>query len=95
MSNKKSFNSFLASPNKNPIGLEIEKAYGSYIYTKKQKILDFVSGVSVCPLGHNIKKINSAVLKQIKKHAHVMVYGEFIQKTQLKLKSYLLDSYFH
>ena len=93
MSGKKTFYNLLAKPNKTPIDLEIEKAKGSYIYTKNQKILDFVSGVSACPLGHNNKKINQAVFKQIKKHSHVMVYGEFIQKKQVELAEKILKNF--
>lgn len=37
-----------------PLGLEIERAQGSYIYdTQGKSYLDFVAGVSALPLGHS------------------------------------------
>ena len=68
------------------MALEISNAKGSYIYdTKKNKYLDFVSGVSASNLGHRNKAISNAVKKQIDKYWHVMVYGEFIQKPTVDL----------
>ena len=68
------------------MALEISNAKGSYIYdTKKNKYLDFVSGVSASNLGHRNKAISIAVKKQIDKYWHVMVYGEFIQKPTVDL----------
>ena len=68
------------------MALEISNAKGSYIYdTKKNKYLDFVSGVSASNLGHRNKAISNAVKKQIDKYWHVMVHGEFIQKPTVDL----------
>lgn len=69
-----------------PIALEISKANGSYIYdSENKKYLDFVAGVSANSLGHNHPVVNEAVISQIQKFSHVMVYGEFIQSPQLDL----------
>ncbi len=66
-----------------PIGLEVEKANGSYIYDKSGKAyLDMISGVAVSNLGHNHPKIVEAIKKQVDQYLHVMVYGEFIQEPQ-------------
>lgn len=66
-----------------PIGLEVEKANGSYIYDKNGKAyLDMISGVAVSNLGHNHPKIVEAIKKQVDQYLHVMVYGEFIQEPQ-------------
>ncbi|MGB0805364.1 MAG: aspartate aminotransferase family protein [Salibacteraceae bacterium] len=69
-----------------PIGIEIEKAKGSWLYgTDGQKWLDMISGVAVSNIGHNHPKVVSAIKNQVDKHMHVMVYGEYIQKEQSEL----------
>ena len=80
------FLKYQAQTTNNPIGLEISYAKGSYIYDiKNKKYLDFVAGVSASNLGHRNKVITKAVIKQIKKYWHVMVYGEFIQEPTVNL----------
>ena len=75
-----------AQTNGNPIGLEIKRAKGSYIYDKNnKKYLDLVAGVSACTLGHCHPKVVRAVKKQMRKYLHVMVYGEFIQDEPARL----------
>jgi acetylornithine/succinyldiaminopimelate/putrescine aminotransferase len=70
--------------------MEISHANGSYIYDAKNKAyLDFVAGVSACPLGHQHPKIVNAIKKQLDKYAHVMVYGEYIQKPAVELTKLL------
>ena len=83
---KNKFFKYQAQTTNNPISLEISNAEGSYIFDKNnKKYLDFVAGVSVSNLGHKNKKIKDAVLKQIEKYWHVMVYGEFVQEPTVKL----------
>ena len=83
---KKKFLKYQAQTTNNPIALEIAYANGSYIYdVKKNKYLDFVSGVSAANLGHRNKAVSNAVKNQIDKYWHVMVYGEFIQKPTVDL----------
>jgi acetylornithine/N-succinyldiaminopimelate aminotransferase len=63
-----------------PLGMEVSHAVGSYIYdTNTKKYLDFVSGVSACPLGHQHPRVNQAIKDQLDKYSHVMVYGEYSQ----------------
>lgn len=63
-----------------PLALEIKKAKGSYIYdTDGNAYLDFIAGVSANTLGHQPKRVNDAIKKQLDKYAHVMVYGEYAQ----------------
>ena len=60
--------------------MEISHAIGSYIYdTNNKKHLDFVAGVSACPLGHQHQRVNNAIKNQLDKYSHVMVYGEYSQ----------------
>tara|TARA_R110002073_G_scaffold128999_5_gene275207 strand:+ start:2877 stop:4052 length:1176 start_codon:yes stop_codon:yes gene_type:complete len=81
-----------------PLAIEIAKAKGSYIYdTNGKEYLDFVAGVSANSLGHQHPEVTKAIKDQLDNYAHVMVYGEFIQKPQLELckllSNTLPDSY--
>jgi len=83
---KEKFLKYQAKTTPNPLGLEIKKAKGSYIWDKSgKKYLDFVAGVSVNTLGHRHPKVIKEIKKQLKKYMHVMVYGEFIQKPAVEL----------
>lgn len=84
------------------LGYEISHAEGSTIYTTDGRaILDFISGIGVSSLGHGHPAIKKAVIDQVEKHMHVMVYGEFIQEAQSRLGEELrlalpkeIDSYY-
>ncbi len=76
-----------------PSCLEVESAKGSYITDINGKdYLDFVSGLSVCTLGHSNPIITNAIKEQLEKYTHVMVYGEYIQSPQYKLAKLLADN---
>jgi acetylornithine/succinyldiaminopimelate/putrescine aminotransferase len=76
----------IAQTSPTPIGLEIEHAEGIYLYDSQgKKYIDFISGISVSSVGHCNTKIIEAVNAQMKLHAHLMVYGEYIQYPQTKL----------
>ena len=73
-----------------PIGIEIESAKGSWLFGKHgQKWLDMVSGIAVANIGHSHPKVVNAIKQQVEKHMHVMVYGEYIQKSQSDLAAKL------
>ena len=82
---KKRFKKYQAQTTSNPLSLEIKKAKGSFIYSQNKKYLDFVAGVSVNNLGHSNSEINRAIIKQLDKYSHVMVYGEFVQEKSIEL----------
>ena len=82
---KNRFKKYQAQTTSNPLGLEIKKAKGSFIYTQNKKYLDFVAGVSVNNLGHSNSEINRAISEQLDKYSHVMVYGEFVQEKSIEL----------
>ncbi|MFN5736172.1 MAG: aspartate aminotransferase family protein, partial [Flavobacteriales bacterium] len=44
---------------------------------------DLISGIAVSSLGHGHPAIKQAINEQVERHLHVMVYGEFIQESQL------------
>ncbi|ALJ04349.1 aminotransferase class III [Pseudalgibacter alginicilyticus] len=75
-----------AQTSPHPLGIEVSHANGCYIYdTDNNAHLDFVAGVSACPLGHSHPKVTNAIKKQVDKYLHVMVYGEYIQKPAVEL----------
>lgn len=83
MSNQESFYQHVAQTSDAPMGLEVEHAEGPYIYTFDGKeYVDFISGIAVSSLGHRHPKVVEAIKRQVDRHLHVMVYGEFIQEPQ-------------
>lgn len=75
-----------------PPMLEIEQAEGVFITDSAGKqYIDFISGISVCNIGHRHPKVIQAIQNQLDKYLHVMVYGEFIQGPQVKLASRLAE----
>lgn len=93
----KDFLTYQAKTSSNPIGFEVSRAKGSYIFDADgKKYLDFVAGISACSLGHRHPKVIKAIKKQLNKYLHVMVYGEYIQKSSVdlckKLASFLPKS---
>ena len=90
---KKDFFKYQAQTSPHPLAIEISHAKGSYIYDTDGKAhLDFVAGVSANSLGHNNSKITTAIKNQLDAYAHVMVYGEFIQKPQVALCKILAEN---
>lgn len=80
----------LAPTSPEPLALEIVRAEGSRLYSSSGKeYIDLISGISVSNLGHNHPAINDAVISQVKKHSHLLVYGEFIQDVQVNLATLL------
>ena len=75
-----------------PPMLEIEQAEGVYITdTAGKQYIDFISGISVCNIGHRHPKVVQAIQNQLDKYLHVMVYGEFVQGPQVKLATRLAE----
>lgn len=90
---KQDFFKYQAQTTPHPLAMEISHAEGSYIYDSNNKAyLDFVAGVSACPLGHNHPTVINAIKAQLDKYLHVMVYGEYIQKPAVKLTKLLADN---
>jgi len=82
----------VALPSVFPMGLEIDRAEGIYMYSPDgKKFTDLVSGVCVNNLGHRHPAIARAVKDQVDQYMHLMVYGEFIQSPQVKLAQKLAE----
>ncbi len=75
----------LAQTNPFPLGMVIERAEGIYLYGPNgERYIDFVSGIGVNNLGHGQPEILSAIQEQVDRHLHAMVYGEFVQRSQIQ-----------
>ncbi len=75
----------VAQTSETPVGLEVERAEGVFIYDYSGKAyLDLISGVSVSSIGHCNPKVVDAVKVQAEKYMHLMVYGEYIQTPQVE-----------
>lgn len=87
------FLKYQAQTSPHPLGMVISHAKSCYIYdTDNNAHLDFVAGVSACPLGHNHPKVIQAIKEQLDEHLHVMVYGEYIQKSAVELCKLLAEN---
>jgi acetylornithine/succinyldiaminopimelate/putrescine aminotransferase len=87
-----SFYKHVAQTSDAPMGLEIDRAEGCFIHTKDGKsYLDLISGIAVSSLGHRHPNVINAIKKQLDKHLHVMVYGEYIQEPQSRFAQLLTD----
>jgi acetylornithine/N-succinyldiaminopimelate aminotransferase len=84
------FRRFLAQTSDSPLGLEIARAEGSWLYTADGKrYLDLIAGIGVSALGHGHRAVLEAVETQARRHLHVMVYGEYVIESQVALASRL------
>lgn len=80
------FLSLQGQTNPSPYLIDVDYAEGIYIYDKTGKrYIDMIAGVAVNNIGHNHPKVIEAIKTQLDKHLHVMVYGEYIQDSQLDL----------
>lgn len=92
LTNRQLFLQYVATTSDFPIGLEIERAEGIYMYSPDGRAyLDLVSGVSVSNLGHGHPRVRQAIKDQVDKYMHLMVYGEFIESPQVQLAKLLVD----
>ena len=92
-SNRALFLKYIGQTSHNPLLLEITHADGIFLYDGKGKAyIDLISGIAVSSLGHNNSTIQEAVQKQLKKHLHLMVYGEMVQSVQVQLAKKLIET---
>jgi len=69
-----------------PIGLEVVRAEGSWLYTADgRRYLDMIAGIGVSALGHGHPAVLDAIAAQARRHLHVMVYGEYVIEAQVRL----------
>jgi acetylornithine/N-succinyldiaminopimelate aminotransferase len=84
MKNQTQFLTQLGQTNQFPYLIEVDRAEGIYIFDKQGKsYMDMIAGVAVSNIGNRHPKVLEAIKNQLDKHLHVMVYGEFIQDSNL------------
>lgn len=92
MNNRQLFLSHVAQTSPQPIGIEMAKADGIYLWdTAGKKYIDGISGFSVCNIGHGNPAVIKAVQEQAAAYMHVIVYGEFIESPQVSYASLLVQ----
>lgn len=80
------FSKHLAQTSPYPIGIEVERAEGCYLWDKSGKrYLDLISGIAVNNIGHRNPHVVAAIKNQVDKYLHVIPYGEFSQDPQNQL----------
>ncbi len=90
MSARKDFFDHIAQTSDAPIGLEIVRAEGSWLYgAAGRRYLDLIAGIGVSALGHGHPAVMRALTNQSERYLHVMVYGEYILDSQTNLAAYL------
>src|SRR5450432_2293370 len=73
-----------------PLGLEIVRAEGLYVYDAAGKeYLDLIGGISVCNTGHRHPRVVQAIKEQADQYLHLLVYGELIQSPQVRYAALL------
>jgi acetylornithine/N-succinyldiaminopimelate aminotransferase len=83
---RQSFLSHVAQTSAAPIGLEVVRAEGSWLYTADgRRYLDLIAGIGVSALGHGHPAVLDAIAGQARRHLHVMVYGEYVIEAQVRL----------
>jgi acetylornithine/succinyldiaminopimelate/putrescine aminotransferase len=93
MNQRELFFKHLGQTSPAPLGLEIVRAEGVYLYeVTGKKYLDAIGGISVCNTGHRHPDVVSAIKDQADRFLHVLVYGELIQSPQVEY-AFLLASY--
>ncbi len=84
MSLRNQFLNHIAQTSDAPIGLEMVKAEGIWLYDiHGKRYLDMISGFSVANIGHSHPKVVAAVQLQAAQYMHLIVYGEYIQQPQV------------
>ncbi|MCE2962984.1 MAG: aspartate aminotransferase family protein [Chitinophagales bacterium] len=92
MTNRQLFLSHIAQTTQHPLGIEVIKAEGVYLYGPNgEKYMDMISGISVSNLGHCHPKVVKAVQEQSASFMHLMVYGEYIYSPQTMLAKTLKE----
>jgi len=88
--NHRLFHRHVAQTSPSPLGLEIVKAEGCYLYDKNGKqYLDLIGGISVCNTGHRHPRVVEAIKDQTDRYLHLLVYGELIQTPQVEYATLL------
>lgn len=90
--NRQLFLKHVAQTSPAPLGLEIVKAEGSYMWDRSGKrYLDMIGGISVCNTGHRHPAVVQAIKDQADQYLHLMVYGELVESPQVDYATCLVS----
>lgn len=90
MTNRQLFLRHIAQTSDAPLGIEIARSEGMYLYDPQGKAyLDLIAGIGVSGLGHRHPAVVAAAKKQLDTYLHTLVYGEFVLAPQVELASLL------
>lgn len=80
------FSEHLAQTSPFPMGIEVDRAEGAYVWDKNGKrYLDLISGIAVTNIGHRHPRVLEAIKAQLDLYLHVIPFGEFSQDPQNQL----------
>ena len=93
MNQRQLFLAHLAQTSDAPLGLEIVRASGMYLFdTAGKRYMDLIAGIGVSSLGHCHPAVVEAVSDQAGRYLHTMVYGEYVLAPQVRLAEMLTAS---
>lgn len=93
MTHRQLFLRHVAQTSPAPLGLEIERAEGCWLFDKEgKKYLDLIAGIGPSVLGHRHPRVQTAVQQQLDSYWHTLVYGEFVLSPQVKLAQLLAEN---
>ncbi|WP_283391748.1 aspartate aminotransferase family protein [Millionella massiliensis] len=82
---RKQFLNHVGQTSDSPLMIEVARAEGIYFYAPDGKrYVDLIAGVSVSNVGHGNPAIVEAVCAQARDYMHIMVYGEMIERPQVR-----------
>ena len=88
--NRRLFLRHVAQTSPAPLGLEIVRAEGLYLYdVSGKRFIDGIGGISVCNTGHRHPRVVQAIRDQADQYLHLLVYGELIQSPQVQYATLL------
>jgi 4-aminobutyrate aminotransferase-like enzyme len=74
MTERQLFQKHIAQTSDAPLGLEITKAEGIYMYdVHGNSYIDLISGIAVSNVGHRNPKVLEAIKQQLDQYMHLMV----------------------
>ncbi len=80
------FLKYLCQTSAEPDAFAVSRAKGSYVIDDHgRRYLDWLAGIGVLNSGHLHPEIVGAIRRQLARHLHVMVYGEYAQAAQTGL----------
>lgn len=89
---RKQFLQNVGQTSPSPLLIEVARAEGVFFYTPEGKrYYDLVAGVSVNNVGHGNPKVVQAVCSQAEQYMHIMVYGEMVERPQVRYAARLAE----